>query len=117
MTTPIINWKITDLNIYTDQGIEGIIHSIKWQCTASDGQKEFSRNGSAILPHPEAGRFIPLTQTTKEMVEGWLFTSFGNEGKNLIEQSVINLFDSASQPQAQIPNWLEKAQKEIEGVK
>lgn len=117
MTTPTINWKITDLNICKDRGIDGIIHSIKWQCTASNDQKEFSRSGSAILPHPEAENFIPLEQTTKEMVEGWLFASFGDEGRGLIEQSVINLFDSASQPQPQTPDWLEKAKKEIEGVK
>lgn len=117
MTTPTINWKITDLNIYSDKGIDGIVHSIKWQCIASDGQKEFSKSGSAILPHPESNNFVELKQTTKEMVEGWLFSSFGDEGKNLIEQSVINHFNSASQPQPQTPDWLEKAKKEIEGVK
>ena len=106
MTTPVINWKITDLNTYSDKGVDGIIHSIKWQCSANDGQKQSSTIGSAILSYPDVKNFVPLQNTTKEMVEQWLFASFGEEGKNFIEQSVVNSLQSQNQIEPQTPDWL-----------
>lgn len=109
MTTPQIKWEIVDLNVYSDKGIDNIIHSIKWAVTASDEKTSATKLGSAILPYPEEGKFLSIDQITKELAEQWLFESLG-DAKIEFEQSVIaelNMLTSQVEPQK--PSWLAPA--------
>lgn len=88
-----ITWKIDSIKClaqvddYTD-----VVYDIAWRVFATEGDHSTSVYGSVTVSFDpdDVTDFVPYEDLTEEEVLGWVFDTYGEEGKLAIEDNVSN---------------------------
>lgn len=99
-------WKITDMNIVSDDGRDLIdfVHTIKFSCTEEVNGNTAVVESSVVLPMADVSNFIPVQDVTEEQAMTWLFNALGTENKEYIEAEV--LAKATPKIEQNKPSWL-----------
>jgi hypothetical protein len=92
MTETTFDWAIAQLERHTD---DGVVYTVHWTVTATDGTHSSSSYGSIGLEPPEDDSIIPYENLTSEIVIGWAKDKLDVEQ---IETSLQRLIDEKHTP-------------------
>jgi hypothetical protein len=66
-------WLIERLDTApAEGGLVDVVRRIHWRLLAADDQNAVDAYGSALLPSPEPGAFVPFADLTPAAVTGWV---------------------------------------------
>ena len=110
-----IEWNIKGLNVYHYQDESGNIYNntingVKYEVTVTNPETgvSVSQEGSGILDHPSnPTNFTDINSVSEETVKNWLFSSFGTNGKEQLENSMIEKLTMKENATDVVkPSWL-----------
>lgn len=78
-------WHVANLERHT---ADGVVYTVHWNCTASDGTNTAGSYGSVGLEPPSPGSLIPYEDLTEETVIGWTHDKLGAEAVASIESTL-----------------------------
>lgn len=85
----IYNWNFNPLESYpTSSGQTDVVFLVHWQVEATTGSYSASSIGVQPINYITGSEFIPYNELTKDIVFGWVTSSFGPE---LYNKTLSNL--------------------------
>jgi hypothetical protein len=96
MTT--FTWKI--LEVYAD---DGLITSVKYLCSAVDGDKTVDTEG--YWTFQERSMVTPFSDVTEDMIAKWIEDSSIVDGKNIIKSRLVEQLESLQKQPVPAP-WM-----------
>ena len=90
------------INLVQDQN--GIVVSVQFTVTVSDGVDEFTVNSQTALPAP-AGDAIPYDQLAKEDVIGWIKKLVGTQSEELADSEFAAYIERKTQQLSSGTPW------------
>lgn len=94
MTTSY-NWGVATLERHL---ADGIVYTVHYTISASDGTYAGSAYGSIGLEPPEEDKVIPYSQLTPEIVLGWVKEKLGAEKVAEIEDALAQQIEQQRAP-------------------
>lgn len=90
-------WQFESLDVYPTYGaLTNVVQSIHWRITADDGDGHTAQAyGEEVAGPPDPDNFIPFSELTSSVVQGWAEEAMGSELSTLMAY-----LDSAVQLQA-----------------
>lgn len=97
ITTPIITWRINQLERQLPSGLVYIAH---WTCSAVEGEYSGSVYGTQGLEatDPESSTFVPYEDITEELALEWLFDAMQEEQVQAHEANVLSQIEAKKNP-------------------
>ena len=84
------NWNVVQMDRKTSDGFVTTVH---YTVSAVDG--DFTASTYGTVGYTEEGSFTPYNQLTKDIVVGWVQTSFG---KDTVEAALTAQIDAQKNP-------------------
>lgn len=74
-------WQFDSLDVFPTYGsLTNVVQSIHWRVTADDGSGHTAQAyGEEVAGPPDPGNFIPFSELTASVVQGWAETAMGSE--------------------------------------
>ena len=100
-------WKITDMNIVSDDGrnLVDFVHTMRFTCTEEVDGNFGVVESSVVLSMADATNFTDIQDVTEEQAMAWLFNALGPENKEYVEAEA--LIKAAPKVNPNKPSWLE----------